>query len=502
MKMNTAANFIGFGYTTIIGLVILPRYLHYLGAEAFGMVGFFTLLQAWMQLLDLGMSPMLSRQAAQAQGHGKYNDFIELKRLMRSLELILFALSLGVVIGISAGSSWVANKWLHVTSLPLKEVATCIELMGGMIGLRLFTSLYRSGIQGMEHQIGLNIANMLLATIKFIGALLLLRFVTQNVVYFFAYQLLVGFVEIFIMGTMFYRVMPTTEKIGIRFYWNTLKPVVSFAGGIAYSAGIWILLTQLDKLILSNVLSLSEYGYFALVVVVATGINQISSPISQAILPRLTYLLSQGKEQDMLALYRNATQFMAVIILPVTGVIAIFSNHLIFAWTGDRKAAEWAGPILLWFALGNGILAISTFQYYLQYAHGKVRMHVIYNSISASIQIPLIVYTAYTYGALGVAFMWFGLRLISFIIWTPIVHHKFAPGIHWSWLSKDVAPILISTTAALIIIYNIHIGFDGMGKGKAFVVLICLGMMVLSVNMLVSSASRAIIISTAKKAMS
>jgi O-antigen/teichoic acid export membrane protein len=75
LTRNTIANFIGLGYTTVIGIAIFPLYLQYLGAEAFGLVGFFTVLQAWMQLLDMGMSPLLSRQAAHSRG--QFIDFLE-----------------------------------------------------------------------------------------------------------------------------------------------------------------------------------------------------------------------------------------------------------------------------------------------------------------------------------------------------------------------------------------------------------------------------------------
>ena len=491
LKRNAIANFIGLAYTTLIGIVILPFYLQYLGAEAFGLVGFFVVLQAWMQLLDVGMSPMLSRHAAYVRGQNI--GFLELKKLLRSLEIIVFVLSLVVALSIYGGSDWIAKHWFKVESLALKEVGICVTFMGAAIGLRFFSSLYRSGIQGMENQVELNIANTVLATFRFVGALLLLQFVTQDIVYFFSYQLLISVIELVVLSVMFYRLIPTTDKIAVEFFWDTLKPMVPFAGGIAYTAGIWVLLTQLDKLILSTVLKLSEYGYFALVAVVATGILRISGPISQAILPRMTYLLSQDKKKDMLALYRQATQLMAVIMLPLTGMVAVFSTELLFAWTGDRKAAEWAGPILFWFALGNGILAISAFQYYLQFAHGKLRMHVIYNSISASIQVPVIIYVAFEYGAMGVAVVWFVLRLISFFIWTPIVHNKFAPGIHWPWLFKDVAPIFISTSAVLLFVAGIGIDFDGMSRLDIFLVLISIGLMVLMLNMLVSSASRGLI---------
>lgn len=488
LKWNTVANFIGLGYTTVIGIVVFPFYLQYLGPEAFGLVGFFTVLQAWMQLLDMGMSPLLSRQGARARGQ-KIN-FLEFKKLIRSLELIILLLALISFLSIAYGSSWIANNWLNVTSIDFIDVESCITLMGAMIGFRFFTSLYLSGIRGMENQVRLNIANIFLVSLKFVGALLLLQWVTHDIVFFFVYQFVIGMIELMVLAAMFYRLIPSTEKVGIKFFWTTLKPMLPFAGGIAYTAGIWVLLTQLDKLILSSILPLSEYGYFALVAVISTGITQLSGPLSQAILPRMTFLLSQGKEQEMLTLYRKSTQIMAVVMFPLAGMIALFSTELLFAWTGDRKAAEWAGPILFWFALGNGVLAISSFQYYLQFAHGKLKMHVIYNSITASIQIPIIVYVAFEYGALGVAITWFGLRLIAFIIWTPIVHNKFAPGILYEWFYKDVLPILAGTTVLLLIVYSAAIDLVNLERWEILVSLTGIGLLVLITNVIISNASR------------
>ncbi len=492
LRWNAVANYIGLGYTTIIGIAVFPLYLQFLGPEAFGLVGFFILLQSWMQLLDMGMSPMLSRQAAKARGHAL--EFIELKRLLRSLEIIFFMLSLAVVISISAGSEWITTNWLNVSSLSFTDVKTCTMLIRAVIGLRFFSSLYRSGIQGMENQVWLNIANVVLATARFVGALIILQFITQDIVSFFVYQLLISAVELVVLSTMFYHSMPPTDKLGLNIFWRTLWPNLPFAGGLAYSATIWILLTQLDKMVLSNVLPLSEYGYFALVAIVATGITQSSGPISQAILPRMTYLLSQDNNKDMLTLYRKSTQLMAVIVLPLTGIITLFSTELLFAWTGNRNASDWAGPILFWFALGNGILAISAFQYYLQFAHGKLRIHVIYNTILAIIQIPVIIYVAFKYGALAVAQAWFTLRLITFILWTPIVHHILAPGLHLPWLLKDIAPTFLLTGSLLTFIHSLNIEYDSMNRLEIFASLAGFALMAFIVNMLFSVESRKLVI--------
>ncbi|MGI9237134.1 MAG: oligosaccharide flippase family protein, partial [Woeseiaceae bacterium] len=280
VKWNASANFVGLAYTTVIGIIILPLYLQYLGAESFGLVGFFLVLQAWMQIFDMGMSPLLSRQTAQSRGENA--GYRELKRLLRSLELVFVVIAVVIFLAVASGSAWIATSWLKVATLSEDTVADCVVLMGAIVALRFFAVLYRSGIQGTENQVALNIASLVLVTIKFVGALLLLKFVTQDIADFFLYQLFVGGLELVAFGVMLYRLIPSSDKVGIGFCWQTLKPVLPFAGGMAYTAGIWVLLTQFDKLVLSNVLSLAEYGYFALVVVIATGISQVGAPISQA----------------------------------------------------------------------------------------------------------------------------------------------------------------------------------------------------------------------------
>lgn len=482
IKKNTIANYLGQAYTTLIGIVFLPFYLHYLGAEAYGLVGFFAVMQAWLQLLDMGLSPTLTHQVAHVRGIGE-GKYIELRQLLRSIELVFLVLGVAIALGIWLGSPWVSENWLNVKSLPLGEVAYCITLMGVITGLRWFTSLYRSGIQGMEQQVWLNSANAAVATLRYIGAWVLLRWVTQKPQHFFEFQLIVSIVELVVIGTKFYHCLPKIIGNWFGFSWQSLKTILPFTGAIAYSSAIWILLTQFDKLILSHVLSLKEYGYFALVVTVSTSILSFTSPISSAILPRMTMLFSQGKEVEMLAIYRKATRLMAAIMFPITGTVAMFSTELLYAWTGDRSAANWAGPILKWFALGNGILAISGFQYMLQFVHGKLSLHVVFSTINALVQVPILVFVAFKYGAIGVALAFFMIRLITFFIWPAVVHNKLAPGLHYKWLFHDVAISLLPFIILLLTARNVGTFLYYTNRIQTISILIATGLTILALNL-------------------
>ena len=242
------------------------------------------------------------------------------------------------------------------------------------------------------------------------------------------------------------------------------------------------MITQTDKLILSGILSLAEFGYFSLVALVAGGITALSGPISQAIMPRMTLLLSQGKQDEMLSIYRQASQIVAVISLSVSLMIGLYAEPLIYAWTGNKEAASWGYKVLIWFALGNGVLAINAFQYYLQSAFGQLRLHVIGSSISALIQVPVIYYAAVNYAAEGAGIAWFSFRLVWFLWWTPIVHRRFVPGFHLSWILKDILPIVVITVGAALGLSNLVMLDLTQNRLLLFFQMLGLGLLLLTIS--------------------
>lgn len=497
LKLNTLANYVGLIYTTLLGVLVLPLYMQYLGAEAFGIVGLFVVLQAWMQLVDMGMSPVMSREAARVRGAAE--GYTSLKKLLSSFEIILLSFSILIIVLVYLGAGWISSYWLNIESIQQETVENTLIIISVILSLRLYVSLYRNGIQGLERQVWLNVINIFVVTVKFIGALALLYYVTNDVVHFFVYQLVVGFVELIVLYVGLNRFVSVKKAVPFRFYWEEVKAVLPFASAVAYAVVVWVLLTQLDKLVLSKVLSLTEFGYFSLVVIVVSGISQLMSPISQAVLPRMTYLVSKDQEDQMIALYRKATQYMLIILLPLTAVIAVYSWELLYAWTGNKQAAEWASEILMWFSLGSGVLAITAFQYYLQYAFGKLKLHTIYNTVSVVIQVPLVIYVALEYGALGAALVWFLMRIVTFVFWMPYVHYKFVPGLHLKWLVKDVMPIFLATMFYFALVYQAEIDFIEMTRVDILLVLFMIGGFSVLFNGLISREGRNLVFRIIKR---
>jgi len=481
IKKNIIANYIGRFYTMVIGIVVLPIYLKYLGAEAYGLVGFFTMFISWMMLLDMGFSQVLSRETAILKD--KIDGLSELKLILRGVETMILVVSIFVAIIVLLSSDWIVNSWLNVKELPFETVKTSIEIMGFMFILKWFVSLYDSLLVGFEEQVWLNIYKIIISSIRFIGGLILIIYITNDILYYFLYQASIAIIEFILLNRKVYSNLPQTNFIfpSIKY----IKKIAPFALGIAYTSGIWIVYTQLDKLLLSHYIPLAEYGYFTLVVLVSNAIMQFSSPLSQAILPRMTSLLSNGEDKKMLSLYRKGTRFISAVIFSVVGIVIFYSYELLYAWTGDTQASLWSSKILIWYALGNAILSISAFQYYLQFAYGNLKYHIQFNTYFPFIALPIVFYAVTFYGALGAGLAWFLIQAVTFLIWPPFVHSKFAKGIHFSWIFKDILPSLIITIGYLWILDLINIDFALFNRLETFIILIILGGLLLVLNLLI-----------------
>lgn len=490
LRKNILANYISQAYVTVIGILILPLYIQYMGAEVYGLIGLFTLLQAWFGLLDLGLTPTIARETARY--HGGSMSALHYHQLFRALSTIFMCIT---VFGGSA--LWllaepIAYKWLHVENLSLNVVVVAVQIMAASVALRWLSGLYRGVITGSERLVWLSGFNVIIATLRFPAVLITMWQYGFTPTVFFWHQLAVAIVEVlglYLMSNKLKPVLPKSEAIG----WSIqpVKPVLKFALSIAFTSSVWVLVTQTDKLILSGILPLAEYGLFTLAVLVASGIMVLSAPVSTVIMPRMARLHAEGKHDEMIQIYRNATQLVSVVAGSASLTIAFFAEPLLYAWTGDKEIASNAAPILTLYALGNGVLAVSAFPYYLQYALGNLRYHLIGNLVIVITLIPTIIWAASEHGGVGAGWAWLSINSLYLILWVGYVHHKLQPGVHVGWLSKDILGIYIPVIL-LLFLASSYVSYQT--RQEAFFTLVVVSFIAILAAVVSSSVARKVII--------
>lgn len=445
LKANIAANYASQIYTTLIGIVLVPLYLKYMGSEAYGLVGFFATLQAWFNLLDLGLAPTIARESTRY--HSGAMSAVAYRRLYRSLSLVFIGLAVsgGGALFLMAGV--LARRWLNIHDLPLAGVVGAMQIMAVCVALRLIGGLCRGVVSGSERLVWLSGFNAIIATARFGGVLASMWMWGFTPTVFFWHQLAVAALEVIGLLAMCHKLVPGSSRITERIGWSfrPIRPLLRFSLTIAFTSSAWVLVTQIDKLVLSGILPLTEYAYFSLAVLVAGGINIISGPISTAIMPRMARLHAEGKHDELRRVYNQAAQLVSVTAGSLAVALIVCAEPLLFAWTGNREVTATAAPILRLYAIGNGLLALGAFPYYLQYARGNLRYHLISNLVLVVLLTPAIIVAAMKAGGVGAGWVWVAMNALYLVFWVGYVHSKLEPGLHWNWLVSNVFMILLPT---------------------------------------------------------
>lgn len=449
---------------------MLPLYLRYMGAETYGLLGFFTMLQAWFNLLDLGLTPTISREAARLKA-GVLST-LEFKQLFRGLSLIFMVLAIVGGTSIFLLSPYIANDWLKAEVLSHAQVALAIQIMGACVALRWMGGLYRGVISGVEEQVWLGAFNVVITTFRFIIVLPVMWYFGYTAQTFFFYQLGVAVLEILGLWYKSWLIISNYKYDGQPVGWSIkpVKAVLQFSMTIAFTSSVWVFATQTDKLLLSKLLPLNEYGFFTLAVLVASVVMVISGPISSAIMPRMANLYSQGKADEVIDVYRKSTQLVSLLAGVVTLTLVCAGGQLLYAWTGGAQLQDNTALILKLYALGNGFLAIGAFPYYMQYARGNLHYHLKGNVIMIATILPATYFAASHYGAVGAGWVWLLTNLLFVIFWVAYVHRKLIPGIHLGWLFGDVLKVLAPGVVVAVLISVLDVRPIGVINNLLFVI--------------------------------
>lgn len=446
LNKNILANFIGVAVTTLLTLLVVPFYLKSMGPDAYGLIGVSTMIQGWILLLNAGLAPVAGRQAAQAHiGAVRWEDTV---RFFRTIDWFLAGLSVPIIALIFISRYWLADHWLGKNSLGTDTIATSIVLLVVMTLIRLATSVSRGIIANLEEQIWLNVNLVIFNLLRFAASIVIVN-IWSDITILFIWWTLVSIVEYASIQSKISQLVPVKMPLFV-FDLSELSKHGKMAGTLALTSSIWVVITNLDKLLLSGMLSLASYGYFNVATLLAGGVLSLTQPISQAFQPRLTKAFIHGGVDEVCVELRQCTRWVALLILPIGAVIFALPESILFLWTRDHAVAANAGFILRGYVLGSTLIAVGSILYIYQVAIGNVRWHLRGNIVFALCLFPTLPIVVRHYGAEGAAWLWAGFNVFLFLIWNAILLKKLARPLYPVWLLVDtIFPMLISFGIAL-----------------------------------------------------
>jgi O-antigen/teichoic acid export membrane protein len=444
LAVNALANLVGRAWASIVAIALTPIYVAILGIEAYGLIGVFTLLQTILTIFDLGFGLTLNRRLSTLSADREQNAQL-MRDTVRTFEALYLFVGAVVSTALVVTAPLLARVWSRASTVSTTETEAAIALMGIAIGMQWCSSLYLGGLLGLDRQVRANITLAAVATVRGLGAITVLHYVSPSMLAFFAWQIVAGLLLTLTLRFELHRALPRALSPA-KFRATALRSDLRFAGALTGITALGTILTQLDKVVLSAIVPLEEFGYYVLAATVTTGLYIFVAPVFNAAFPRLVAAL--GRVEELEHTYHRASQMASVLLLPPAVALAVFAPEALTGWLGQAppSTAVWLVRIL---AAGTVLNGLANLPYALMLAAGWTRLPLAMNLVAVATLIPALVLLSAAFGAIGAAAAWLTYNVGVALIGVPVMHRRLLRGHLVRWYVSDVGAPLLGTLSAV-----------------------------------------------------
>ena len=447
IKHNVIANYMGNFWTALMGVIFIPLYIKFMGIESYALVGVFASLLTLFSVLDMGLSATMTREMARLEALDPTGH--DTRGLARTLEVIYWSVALFLGLAVIALAGPIAEHWVRPDRLQPAIVKQALMITGGVVAMRWPVAFYAGGLRGLDRQPLLNLIQCSCATLRGLGSVAVLWLISPTIQAFFSYQIIVSAVETLCLAGALWWSLPG-RKTEATFSLTHLKRIWRFSAGMTGIALTSVLLSQTDKIILSKMLSLEQFGYYVLAWTVSTLLLRIVDPIDSAVYPTLNRLVARENDPELCHVYHKSCQTQVVLLVPAALVLILFGDAVLTVWSGDSAIVRNTGPILRILAIGMCLNGYMHMPYYVQLAHGWTSLFLYQNLISLILLVPLLVILTRVHQGIGAAYVWVILNAGYVLVVIHIMHHRILRGEQRQWYVRDVG---LPTVAALLVAF-------------------------------------------------
>lgn len=454
MRSNIIHNYAAQFFLVTAGLLTLPFLLERLGAELYAFVAILFTIQSIFSILDGGLSGALAREFALKTS--VTNKGSSAKSLLSKAELIFVPLSAIGFAAVFVSSSYLSHNWLKLSSINYAEARHYLIIIGAIASLRLMAGLYRSVLIGFEKQRQLSHLNILLTAARYFFVLPVLDYFGSSGYLYFSYQIAITIIELIILKIYAANVVADKMLLTRR----DAVPANDFFNLFYKSAQIWFLTliwvaaTQIDKVILSKIMPLEEFGYFTVVSALASGLLMLGSPVTSAAMPRMSRYFREQSYGDCEKIYFQMTSLLSLVSVPMALTLATAPEHALFIFTNSTLVAMQYSSILIFYSIGSLLLLLSGMTFLLQYSAGNLIANIRQNFLFLVFLVVAMLVMTNLENLRGAAYAWLFSNILLIIYFIQPLNKLRGAGFHGRWLyAALIKPFLISGPSLAIVIY-------------------------------------------------
>lgn len=428
---------------------MVPIYIKYLGLEAYGLISFYTSMLIFFQILDFGMYQTLIGEISRSFFQRSKE---KIASLIHSLAIINGVIAVTIILFFLLFSSWVASNWIKANSFDINELSNILILIGILIGSRWPILVYQGGLYGIQKIKLACYINIVMVALNSLGSFLILYLFEPKLLNVFLWQIFIGISYTLLIRFFFWNAFGKFKEL----HFNILevKRIFTFAFQMAGVTTSAILLTHIDKIILSIMLSLSDFAIYMLAINMSNIFQIIINPIHNILYPKFGELYSKKDFKGLLELYSLSLSGVAALIFPMSLIMFFCSYELTFIYTSDMNLAGIVAPILSILTIGIAFNSVMYIPYTLQLGTGFTKIPLCINIAFFLIIVPLLLFLSKEFGGRGAAFSWLILNSLYLII-NPFITHKYIlkPYQKKVYILNILPPLILAFLFYLIVNY-------------------------------------------------
>lgn len=436
VKRNILANLAGGAWIAVLTVVITPLQVNILGIEAYGVVGFISTLQIAFTAFDLGLSSTLTRELAADHSPNKDRS----TGLLRTSATIYWLSAAAIGIALAVLAEQIARRWFNVTEIDISLLEQSLRVIALYLGLRWPVALYSGVLAGFQRMDVLNAVKVATASVRLVGGIAVLLHWRSLYAFLLwtAFNALVEVVAYWLACRWVHPTMPMRPGIS----WTALRSVWRFSASMNALAILAVLIVQLDRLLISKMLTLDALGYYNLAYTAASGISFIVAAISSAVLPSLAAASSKGASGGLLARYNQADRVMLFLVGLVAFALIFYGKLILALWVNPEAAAGASRPLAL-LAAGFWCSAAIANVYNVAVASGLPGRHLKVNVLSVLPYAAGLYFLIDSFGIDGAASAWLLLNVGYAFLLVPPIHRHVLGASTKAWLTGTVIPFAV-----------------------------------------------------------
>jgi len=372
LKKNMFSGALTSGANAVFPIVTYPIYLNYLGTDKYGFWVTISVILAFGQLGELGISTAIIKYVAGEYGKRNFKAITE----YISTSFYILMLTSLIFICILAFFSLQIAEFLKIKDIFIYEGGNLIFFVGVLSAFSFFVNVMRGAVAGIGR---LDICNYVSIFSKIVQIILVVGLLMNG---YGVWSLYFGFLLNFFLSLVLYVfVLKYIYHIKVfkpaAFKIQKLKELFKFGGTLITGNIACMLVMPFNKVIIAKFIGLSEVTYYEIAIKISGAIRDLYVKTLEPILPKISEVYGKATEslKSVFNIRKKSIRFIVLSASPLFLLIFIFTNPILRIWLGNNFDIEIAIALRI-LLIGRFINLLVVPDFFMFIGIGKVKYSV------------------------------------------------------------------------------------------------------------------------------